>query len=89
MLLSKGHAYFIEGSWYVLVSVSFKDGKTYMNCICDNANNIYSHEPALVTEWFDSRRIGYERPKNSRPIPYQVIAEVLIGQHDDRFDHWL
>ena len=89
MKLAKGHIYLVHGIWYVLVETIYQGGKTWFHCICDHANNIHAFEPHEVSEWFDCSRIGYLFPKENRAIPYDVIAEVLIGQHDDRFTHWM
>lgn len=77
------------GWWFVVVRVV---GSSIF-CVCDNANNSYS----WVTEEVDCTlslqevgRWGWEakelpEPYASRPFPYDVIVEVLTGNHDDRW----
>jgi hypothetical protein len=47
------------------------------------AMHIYSYGVSGLTEEDEER---YH--KMNRKIPADVIAEVLSGQEDDRFDHW-
>jgi len=101
MKLEKGMLISIGDWWYVLVEVMVKYEKVFLHCICDNANNIYSFEPHEIKAFMSLKEIGYynweipERLKQlihshliARGIPYDVITEVLTGQHDDRFSHW-
>lgn len=77
--LVKGALIAVDGWYYVLVyPYASKDGSLSLFCICDNANNIYSWKVEHIDEF----------PPADREIPYDVIAEVLLGEHDDRFEHW-
>jgi hypothetical protein len=97
MRLEKGMLISVDSCWYVVVHVFFKDGRTYLYCICDHANNIYAWEVEHVHTHLSRNEIanlGYSWPDRDlgnlkdRDIPYDVIAEVLLGREDDRFDHW-
>jgi hypothetical protein len=98
----------IGNDWYyVVVSTHAYDGKMYLYCLCDNANNIYSFtmDEVLGEDWLilsplkamhiysysslDLTKKDEELfHKINREIPATVIAEVLSGQEDKRFDHW-
>lgn len=95
MNISKGTIIFVASCWYVVVEVH--EGKLF--CICDNANNIYSWNLAdcdciaSAKEAISAANWGNGDDKlisalNERECPFEVIAEVLVGLHDDRFDHW-
>jgi hypothetical protein len=97
MKLEKGMIVAVDGIWYVVVLVRFcsERKKTYLYCICDNANNIYDFSVQDVDSYMTLKEIGklgYGEPDRdilrNREIPYQVITEVLSGIHDDRFNHW-
>lgn len=99
-LLQKGMLLGEGGWWYVLVEAIWQDGKLHLHCICDNANNIYSHEPEHIDTFLSPQEIGNanwgwpddfgeeHNEYRTRSIPYDVVAEVLLGRHDDRFTHW-
>lgn len=97
--------------YYVVVSTHIQDGKMYLYCLCDNANNIYSFTiDEILTESTPHKWLVLSPRKAmnihsyglsglteedeelyrkiNRTIPADVIAEVLCGQEDDRFDHW-
>lgn len=86
--IQKGNCILVDGWWFVIVNIYYQGAKIYFNCICDNANNRYTHELHEISETFDTKDIGYKDPKSNRKLPYKVIAEVLAGQHDDRFDDY-
>jgi hypothetical protein len=94
--ITKGSVLFVRGWWYVFV----KRINDYYCCICDNANNIYSfpedqiefsataHDAIKAQNWGfcdDDSLMDHIR---ERTVPIDVIAEVLAGCHDNRFDHW-
>lgn len=98
-IIEKGSIVLVNGWWFVVV---MQNGDQLF-CICDNANNIYSHdidEPNKVLSSNEAMRLHgwgnlpdedesvYDIIKE-RPIPVDVIAEVLSGCHDDRFNHWV
>lgn len=103
-VLEKGMLLGHDAWWYVLVKAVFENGKTHLYCICDNANNIYSFTPDVVDTFLTPNEVGnanWSWPEDfndeeddkvatyrARSIPYDVVAEVLIGRHDDRFNHW-
>lgn len=82
MRLEKGCYFAVDGCYYVLVYpyYSFKTKALKLFCICDNANNIYS---------WDLDDIRPPAVLRDRKVPFDVIVEVLRGQHDHRFDHWV
>lgn len=100
MKIEKGMIISADTCWYVVVEQLFRkyNGKTYIHCICDNANNIYSFEPSEVHSYMTLKEVGnlgFSRPDREMPehlknreIPYDVIVEVLSGKHDNRFSHW-
>lgn len=92
--------------FFVVVEVTY-DGQ--LNCICDNANNIYSysinevltgtdpHEWVVIQPEETSMFENYDLPEGfreefkhlvERGLPYEVMVEVMSGQHDKRFKHW-
>lgn len=84
--------------WFVVIEVYCRKdtNKTYIGCVCDNANNIYSFEPQEIEYYLPLKAIarwGYGKPNNipenlrDREIPFDVISEVLAGGEDDRFEH--
>lgn len=96
-----------QDMFYVIVSTHLHDGKFYLYCLCDNANNIYSFtiDEVLGDDWLvlSPRKAmqiysfgvsGLTKKdeelwhKIKREIPADVIAEILSGQEDDRFNHW-
>jgi hypothetical protein len=93
----KGDIIFVCGYWFVVVrTAKDKDGEPYICCICDNANNQYTHNFDEVEQHFTAyeavRANGWgDGPdtlndlKCDRPIPIDVIAEVLVGCHDKRW----
>jgi len=95
MILEKGMIISTDNWWYVVVNVFYEDGKTYLNCICDNANNVYTWDASAVHTYMTLKEIankpwdGFDRiisdDLRNRPIPYMVIVEVLAGRHDKRF----
>lgn len=99
MKIQKGMLISNDNCWYVVVeAVIAKSGKAHFHCICDHANNIHSiefeevHTHLNLEEvtnlgWDDSRHELPNELKN-RDIPYQVMLEVLNGEHDERFKHW-
>lgn len=102
-VLQKGMLLGVSGWWFVLVEAVYYDGMLRLHCICDNANNIYSHAPDEVDTFLTLTEVGnvnwgwpdeldlYEGKYTQyrrREIPYDVVAEVLTGRHDDRFTHW-
>jgi len=91
--------------YYVIVSIVYTEGDIWLNCICDNANNIYSFslseikkekfviltgaQALYLANWssyqdLEEKDIELIQSRN-RPIPVDVITEVLVGIHDDRF----
>lgn len=85
------------GRWYVVVRMRKDGSEAY--CICDNANNRYNHsvkDIKYAASPYEAMRlvgwgIGDEKLKDlvdDRAIPVDIIAEVLAGCHDDRFDDW-
>jgi hypothetical protein len=97
MKIEKGMIVSADTCWYVVVEQVFIEdtGKTYVNCICDNANNIYAFEPNEIHSYMTLKEVGnlgWDKPDREihehlkgREIPYRVIVEVLSGKHDDRF----
>lgn len=95
MSVTKGSIAMVDNIWYVVVSE--KDGHLY--CICDHANNIHSwhlsdcravysaHDAMWANSW-SPKDDRLRQLMSERSIPVCVIAEVLAGCHDDRFDHW-
>jgi hypothetical protein len=94
MKLEKGSLIFELGVWYVVVVTDSKNAY----CICDHANNIYSTPLKTVEFTCTAREAMYshgwgisdhvlQEYIDKRPIPVDVIAEVLSGCHDDRFEH--
>ena len=96
--ITKGGIIFESAWWYVIVNVKLShDGRVLIDCICDNANNIYCIEiknidfiatasEAMYAVNFSG--CGDEKIRtlhHKRPIPVDVIAEVLSGIHDKRF----
>lgn len=93
--ISKGSIIHIDGMWFVIVEQRGED----LCCICDHANNIYSHrikdckyiaspyEAMRAHNWGDGPDALLEL-RMERSIPAEVIAEVLAGCHNDRFYHW-
>lgn len=94
-------------NWYYVVVGCTPTG---VNCICDNANNIYyfefselseehphkwlimSPKKAMLIHGWGRRDLLSEEEEIifntiNREIPVEVIAEVLSGVHDDRFEH--
>ena len=89
----KGSILFIDGWWFVVV----KQKGESLYCICDNANNRYfmeaedaklilSPREAMRLESWGSGTNEAIEARNKREIPVEVIAEVLSGCHDDRFN---
>ena len=85
--------------WYVVFEVVFYKNKTYLHCICDHANNIYSFEPNDIIAYlsideitnfnydgFPNRKFSNDQYK--RDIPYDVIHEAILGTQKNRFSHW-
>jgi hypothetical protein len=106
--IEKGTILGHHGLFYVVVSTVIADKKLYVNCICDNANNIYAFEisdllagktlilspstavnvcTGSVSELTESDEKLFEE-FHGRSVPLDVMAEVLSGHHDKRFDHW-
>jgi hypothetical protein len=98
MKLERGMLISTDNWWYVVVDVVFVKGKTWLYCICDNANNRYAWEAAEVMAYITKDELknwsymGREKelPEDleKRAIPYDVITEVLLGKHDDRFSDY-
>lgn len=99
MLLEKGGLIFVTGGWFIIVNIRLIKGEIIFDCICDNANNIYSHQAKEVDYAANLKEINqysftsgasdkFNEICQERKIPYEVIVEVLAGGHDDRFDHW-
>jgi hypothetical protein len=104
MKYEKGSVVWYQGIFYVVVSVVTKNIETYVNCVCDNANNIYAFKTTELRDSVvlcvrdvvqyqsfgtaDDMELWDKLMNIGRPIPINVIAEVLVGLHDDRFDHW-
>lgn len=96
--------------FYVVVECVIVDKRLWVNCICDNANNVYSFsidkilntvephgwivlspEKAVeVASWDDLMSLEENDQavllKIGREIPLDIMAEVLSGKHDDRFE---
>lgn len=94
--LQKGTVVRSSGWWFVVVHVIYSQNETYLECICDNANNVYTHRPeecdiiisANMAVRADGWGDGSEELREAvreRSLPISVIAEVLSGQHDDRW----
>lgn len=92
----KGSCVFIDGWWFVVV---YDDGH-HIRCICDNANNSYTWNHNDVIFSLNTKESvllgsggvynGY-LPKQQIPdrkIPVDVIAEVLVGLHDHRWENF-
>ncbi len=84
----KGNCILAGAIWYIVVDAYYEDGNVYFNCICDHANNTHTWSIKDIEEVFDTKDIGYKQPKYDREVPYMVIAEVLAGQHDDKFSDY-
>jgi hypothetical protein len=78
MRLIKGTHFPVDGIYYVLVYAVADDTGVSLFCICDHANNIFSWSMDNV-----DKKIPVDHE-----TPYEVICEVLRGEHDHRFDHW-
>lgn len=101
MKLEKGMLISVDSWWYIVVDIAFdiENRCVEFYCICDNANNIYHwtsdeiHSHISLNELSDSKWMRMERKISpwlkDRDIPHDVIIEVLAGEHDDRFDHWI
>lgn len=99
--ISKGAVIMVAGWWFIVVkAIITKDKSINFYCICDNANNIYSHSikeidffatpfQAVKAHSWDIGDQALLNLKAKREIPLDVIGEVLAGAHDDRFDHWV
>lgn len=94
MRLEKGGLLWDGMMFYVIVHVRFHDGVLTVDCVCDNANNIYSWQPKSMEAIFDRTTIndweyGHGTlDKPDREVPYEVMWAAMAGKHDDRFDHW-
>lgn len=86
-----------EAWWYIVVRFKYDVVKkvTYLDCICDNANNRYRWNIENIEEYLTLKEIGNiswgwpEREiRLDKELPFQVITEVLSGRHDDRFSDW-
>ena len=93
--VEKGSVVQHHGWWFVVV----EQHGNILYCICDNANNIYSHQieecPFILNPYEAMRAHGWGDGEEKlmdaireREIPAEVIAEVLSGCHDKRFSHW-
>lgn len=98
MKLEKGGLIWIEPTcWYVIVNIHLREkNRVTLDCICDNANNIYGWDAEEVSyvmtprqcsdtnwdQWPDNIPDRYKE----RGIPWNVIVEVLSGKHDERFE---
>lgn len=98
MVIEKGGLAYYQASWYIIVAIHYKNGKVGIDCLCDNANNIYYLDTCEI-EYFASLKeihaysFGNSSEKfkdlvNSRQIPFEVITAVLSGYENDRFAHW-
>jgi hypothetical protein len=86
--------------WFVVVEAYYdlKEKELYLCCICDNANNreIYAasqvmhymtkNELGLYLADYTPNRHGLRNFIKERKVPHDVIMEVLLGNHDNRFD---
>lgn len=94
--LHKGACVSVDGWWYVVVHVIVHERRTMVQCICDNANNIYTWDVRELTYVLSGERLrqalfGYlpdDIPDDlrTRGVPRDVIAETMIGMHDDRWE---
>lgn len=82
----------IDDDWFfVIVQVILKDNVIWLDCICDNANNTYLFRLDEVIEIWDTYQIRLRYTHydcvlpDGRAIPFEVMYEVLSGEHDDRF----
>lgn len=89
MVVEKGSLVYTIGWFFVVV----KETRKGFNCICDNANNIYYWEydqsvviPLSFLKQRQDVKLLCENLK--REIPWDVIQEVLDGEHNGRFNHW-
>ena len=98
MKLEKGMLVSEGGWWFVVVNIRYtpKVNTLILECICDNANNVYGWAANEVKDYLNLKEIAnlsYNWPERyewnhemrSREIPYEVITEVILGRHDDRF----
>jgi len=74
--------------WFVIVHVNLKlDGSILIDAIDDCCNNTLRCGPAEIEILWDAsaleRDVGAYYDK--RPIPFEVMWEVMSGQHNDRF----
>lgn len=98
--LEKGMLIAVQGIWHVVTEIMFdkETKKTWLNCICDNANNRYSWETTEIDFFLSCKDIadfGYvgwpeEIPEElrERKIPHDVVTEVLLGRENDRFSDY-
>lgn len=92
--ISKGMLVGDQGWWFVVVNAVWDESKLWLQCICDNANNVYSFEPHEVDVMVSLEALGnngwemVQVPEayRDREFPYGVVTEVLSGRHDDRWD---
>lgn len=93
--IKKGSIAWIDGWWFVVVAAK---GDTIYS-ICDNANNRYVNtldEAKYIAAPYEAMRAANWREGEDelldlvrgRSVPSDVIAEVLSGCHDDRFDDY-
>lgn len=85
--LTKGSVLLVAGILYVLVEVRAKGTEVYLYCICDHANNIFSWELREVDLIISAKDLS-TTTFIERPCPWDVVCEVLLGEHDNRFRHW-
>jgi hypothetical protein len=98
--LERGSIVMVWGIWHVVIEVVLEeDGRVLLNCVCDHANNRFTFGVNEVDVLIDKRgllainygnlRDDLQKAVNERPIPYDVICEVLCGSQDDHFeDYW-
>ena len=99
MRIEKGMLVSTDYIWYVVVEIINYNGKGMVRCICDNANNIYTWDFDQITHHLSLKEIGshgwanfnetkerLSKDLRERPIPFEVIVEVLSGKHDDRWN---
>lgn len=98
-ILKKGTV--IGWDWFFVIVQVRASG--WLDCICDNANNVYSFNikeiaaETIPNEWViiqpeEADQIPYFGKEYedlmARGLPFRVIAEVLSGEHDCRFNNY-
>jgi len=91
--IQKGSIIYEFGWWFVVVN---QRGET-IGCICDHANNVHfinvsdikykaTPKEAMRAHGWNAGDEKLLELSRERDIPVEVIAEVLSGCHDERFE---